>query len=109
MKVSGQFLTSAALPLHEEPLARPTHWVCGWMGPSADLYVVIHAGRGWALASSVSIIPIVKAVTQTLLNKLNHSICQQGKNAFSINTTVTAGQLFLSIGIRAFYGKGPNS
>jgi len=68
MKVSGQFLTSSALPMHEEPLASSTYWVCGWMGPSADLYAVIHTGRGWAVASSVSIIPIVQAVTQTLLN-----------------------------------------
>jgi len=74
MKVSSHFLTSAALLLHEEP----THWICGWLGPSADLYAVIHAGRGWGLASIDSIIPLVKAVTHSLLNKLNHPVCPQG-------------------------------
>jgi len=78
MKVSGQFLTSAALPLHEEPLVNPTYCIYAWMGASADLYVVIHAGSGWGLASTDSIISIIKAVTQTLLNKLNHRIFPQG-------------------------------
>lgn len=79
MKKSGQFLSSAALPLHEESPLRPTHWICGWMGPSADFYAVIHAVKGWGIAVVIdSIIPIVKAVTHALLNKLNRPICRQG-------------------------------
>ena len=77
MKASGHFLTSAALPLHEEPLVRPAHWVCGFMEPSADLYAVIHAGGVWAVVSIDMLIPVVKTVTHTLLDKLNHPICPQ--------------------------------
>jgi len=78
MKVSVHCLTSAALPLHEEPLVRPTHWICGWMGPSADLYAAIHTGMGWGLAS----------IDTQFVHK------DSCKNAFSLNATVTAGQMF---------------
>jgi hypothetical protein len=40
MEVTSQIHTLAALPPDEEP-APSTHWIGGWVGPSAALDVVV--------------------------------------------------------------------
>jgi hypothetical protein len=73
MEVSGQLHSPATLPPGKEPLG--THWVGGWMGPSAGLEMVVKRKIPSPCQHSKHLIiqPIAQCYTTELSQLLTYS------------------------------------